>query len=63
MPQTIDKNDSNLSIYDWSYGDIPILELKRWVDTQIEKGMNKVKLDISWGYYNDIDSLQINASK
>jgi hypothetical protein len=25
-------------------------------------GMNNVSLDISWGYYNDIDGLDINAS-
>ena len=57
----IDKNDSTISVYNWSYGNIPILELKRWVDAQIEAGKNKIRLDISWGYYNDIDELEIIA--
>ena len=59
----INKDESELSIYDWSYGDIPILDLKRWVDSQIEKGKNKVRLDISWGYYDDIDALEIIAEE
>lgn len=63
MAIEIDKKQSSLSIYNWSYDKIPILELKRWVDTQIEMGMNTVKLDISWGYYNDIDALDIEAEK
>ncbi len=61
--EQINPESSSLNIYDWSYGDIPILELKRWVDRQVEKGMNKVKLDINWGYYDDIDSLDIKAEK
>jgi hypothetical protein len=62
MAIIIDKKNSKLNIYDWTSDKIPILELKRWVDTQIEMGMNNVSLDISWGYYNDIDGLDINAS-
>ncbi len=59
----IDKDDRNLDIYDWTHSEINILELKRWVDTQISMGMNTVKLDISWGYYDDIDALRIIAEK
>jgi len=63
MAIEINSNDSNLNIYNWSHDKIPILELKRWVDTQIEMGKNTVTLDISWGYYSDIDSLDIRAEK
>lgn len=63
MAKEIDKEDPRVNIYDWTYEEIPILELKRWVDKQIEMGMNNVSLDISWGYYNDIDCLTIEAKK
>lgn len=59
----IKKENSELSIYDWSYGNIPILDLKRWGDYQIEIGKNKVKMNISWGYYNDIDAIDIVAEE
>lgn len=61
MAIKIDTENSSLSIYDWNYGDIPILELKKWVDTQIANGKKTVRLDISWGYYDDIDGLHIEA--
>ena len=60
---SIDKNNNRLDIYDWNYTNTSILELKRWVDTQIEQGMNTVKLEISWGYYDDIDALVLAATK
>ena len=59
----IDKDDSTLSVYDWCYYDVPLSELKKWVDAQIEKGMNAITVEISWGYYNDIDAIDIIAKK
>jgi hypothetical protein len=59
----IDKNNDTLDIQGWSYGDVPLSELKQWVDTQIENGKNTVRLNISWGYYDDIDGLDIIAEK
>lgn len=63
MAEEIDKNLSSLSIYNWSYNEVQLVELKRWVDTQIEMGMKTVRLDISWGHYHDIDALDITAEK
>jgi len=63
MEIKIDKNKSVIEIQNWVYGDIPILELKRWIDTQIENGKNKITLDINWGFYNDIDSIDLNAEE
>lgn len=59
----IDKDNKELDIYSWSYKSIPILELKRWVDAQIENGMNTITSEISWGYYNDIDAIIILAKQ
>jgi hypothetical protein len=63
MATTIDKNKSIIDIYGWTHEKVHILELKRWVDTQIEKGANTVTLDIYWGRYKDIDSLEIRAEE
>lgn len=56
-----DKENSTLDIYPMWNTNMDILELKDWVDTQIELGMKSVGLDISWGYYDDIDGLSIKA--
>ncbi len=53
----IDEKEPRLSIYYWYDSDIPISELKDWVDAQMASGKTKVSLDISWGYYNDLDGL------
>ena len=58
-----EKENPCLSIYNWSCGNVDILKLKEWVDCQIENGNKTVKLDISWGYYNDIDGLDLIAQK
>jgi hypothetical protein len=54
--------NKDLDIYNWNYGNVDIKILKDWVDKKIELGFNKVELDISWGYYNDIDELTLKAS-
>ena len=59
----IDKRTNPISIYDWNLGNISIHELKTWVDYQIEIGKNKVKMNISWGYDNDIDAIDIVAEE
>ena len=59
----IDKDNSTLRMYDWTYKDIPLLELRRWIDAQIEKGNNNVNLEIGWGYYDDIDEIDLVAGK
>lgn len=55
-------NNNEINIHGWTCG-VNILELKRWVDAQVENGKNEVSLDISWGYYNDIDGLKLIAKK
>lgn len=56
------ETSDELSIYLWWHGKASILELKRWVDKQVEAGNNVVSLKIEWGYYNDIDELKLVAS-
>jgi hypothetical protein len=36
-------------------------KLKTWVDARIAEGNNDLKLNISWGYYDDIDDLNLEA--
>jgi len=59
----INKDKSEFSIYEWSYGDVSILDLKNWIDTQIKQGKNKVKLNIIKGYHNDVDDLELMAEE
>jgi hypothetical protein len=63
MPSKQENEQGYLDIYMWTWGKVPITELKEWVDAQIEKGETHVKLDISWGHYNDIDGLSIEVEK
>lgn len=55
--------DKTLNLYDYTYEDLPILDLKRWVDKQIELGNNSIRLEISWDFYSDIDAIEIFAKK
>lgn len=61
MENKIDKNLTSVSIYDWTYNSVPLSELKEWVDSQISAGKTHVRLDLEWGYYDDIESLYIIA--
>lgn len=57
--------NESFDIYDFNYGTNSgnLLELKKWVDEQVSKGITKVDLEINWGYYNDIDGLTLNPVK
>ena len=58
----VNKENDTLNIYSYTWGG-DIFELKKWVDNQIKNGNNKVNLEISWGYYDDIDGLVLDAEK
>ncbi len=57
----IDNDNGRLDIYNWGYGDIPLSQLNECVDALIAQGKTKVRLDLSWGYYNDIDGIDLVA--
>lgn len=61
MALEIDENNSVLSIYNWTFDAIPLDQLKKWVDKQIENDKKTVTLNLEWGYYNDIDGLDLRA--
>ncbi len=52
-----------LNVYNWVYEPRNILELKKWVDKQIEEGNEWVRLGMEWGYYDDIEELELIATK
>ncbi len=56
----IDNENNRLDMYSWAYG-VPLSQLKEWVDAQIAQGKTKANLDLSWGYYNDIDGIDLVA--
>lgn len=62
MAEKIDPKKSTIEIHNW-WSDVDIMQLKNWVDTQISKGKTKVSVNVSWGYYNDIDSIEMTAKK
>lgn len=57
----MDVSKNVLDIYGFNYSNVPLSKLKEWVEKQIADGHNAVTLNISWGYYNDIDSLELEA--
>jgi len=61
MENKIDKNSASVNIYAWTYTNAPLSELKEWVDSQISDGKTHVRLELEWGYYDDIESLHITA--
>ena len=40
-----------------------ILEMKQFIDNAIEKGATNLKYEVHWGYYDDIDAIDIIAIK
>lgn len=57
-----DKISNTFDIYQFNYGG-DIKDLKEWIDKQLEGGCTEVRLNISWGYYSDIDGLELEAVK
>ena len=62
MPEKINPKQSTIDIQSW-WSDVDIMELKNWVDHQISIGKNTVSVNVSWGYYNDIDGIEMSAKK
>lgn len=58
---TIDKTQSKIDIHSW-WTTVNILELKNWVDAQIEKGKTEISCNVDWGYYDDIDAIFLEAT-
>lgn len=55
------EENNKISIYNWWHESVPISELKKWLDEQIKEGKNYVRMDLSWGYYNDISDVKLVA--
>ena len=57
------KKEEYLEIRSWTYGNIPLTDLKKWVDDCIAKGKENVRLEIGWWPYNNIDEIDLVAYK
>jgi hypothetical protein len=57
------ETNNELNIYSWTYGDVSLLVLKQWVDSQIQEGKTKVELMLDWGYYNDVTDIYLKSLK
>ena len=57
----INFSDSCFDLYDMNYENIDLQLFKKWIDTQISEGKTKIKLNIDWGYYNDISGLDLET--
>jgi hypothetical protein len=55
--------ENELDLFGWEYGDVALTTLQEWVENQITQGKTKLKLDISWGYYHDIDGISLIAEE
>lgn len=55
-----EKRSKEFSIYKYTYGG-NILELKNWIDDMVSKGYNTVHLDLEYGYYSDIDEINLRV--
>lgn len=58
--------ENEFNIYHFTYsakGEHNLLKLKEWVDARVAAGEKELELDISWGYYNDIDGLKLISGK
>lgn len=53
--------DNELSIFEWSFGSLPISDMKNWIDDQIETGKNKIKVDLYLGHDDKIDGIKLVA--
>ncbi len=60
-PAKIDNNSDKLSLYGWTCEDTPIDKVIEWLNAQKSKGKKTVRLEIGWGYYDDIDEINLIA--
>lgn len=62
MAKYIDLENEYLNMIDWAWADIPIEELKAWCERRLEEGSKTVRLDLKWGYYNDLDEITLTTN-
>ena len=48
---------------DMYYNRYGLEELKKWIDKKIEEGYTYCELEYEWGYYDDLDSVELVAKK
>lgn len=54
-------SDKNFNIYAGWSKPISLFDIKEWVAARIAAGDTELEVDISWGYYNDIDDLILKS--
>jgi len=59
----IDINQDILPLYSFTWDKMSLLELKAWVEKRIEKGFTHLEVEIDWGYYSDIDGIDLTPIK
>jgi hypothetical protein len=55
----INKKSKKVDLYNSWHASESIKDLRDWLDAKIKEGDTKFELDISWGYYNDIDAINL----
>ena len=57
----IDTNSSRIDIYGATYKNIPLLELKEWIGTQIRNGKKSIRVECYTDRDNEVDEIELIA--
>lgn len=57
----IKKEQTEINVLDGIWDGMDLTDLKEWCEYQLSQGNRVIKTEVVWGYYRDIDEVNISA--